>query len=56
MIATLLATTTHVPSDTIPVPPIRWLAILPPIIMIGGAVLLLGLASLVRRPLRVYPA
>ncbi|HEX4174831.1 MAG TPA: NADH-quinone oxidoreductase subunit N [Acidimicrobiales bacterium] len=53
MIATLLATTTHVPSDTIPVPPIRWLAILPPVIMIGGAVLLLGLASLVARPLRV---
>jgi NADH-quinone oxidoreductase subunit N len=53
VIATLLATTTHVPSDTIPVPPIRWLAILPPVIMIGGAVLLLGLASLVARPLRV---
>jgi NADH-quinone oxidoreductase subunit N len=53
VIATLLATTTHAPSDTIPVPPIRWLAILPPIIMIGGAVVLLGLASLVRRPLRV---
>jgi NADH-quinone oxidoreductase subunit N len=41
------------PSNTIAVPPIRWLAILPPIIMIGGAVLLLGVASLVRRPLRV---
>jgi len=40
-------------SGTISVPPIRWLAILPPIIMIGGAVLLLGVASLVRRPLRV---
>ncbi|HSZ35956.1 MAG TPA: NADH-quinone oxidoreductase subunit N [Acidimicrobiales bacterium] len=53
MIATLLATTSHVPSDTIAVPPIRWLAIMPPIIMIGGAVLLLGLASLVARPLRV---
>ena len=53
MIATLLATTTHVPSDTIAVPPIRWLAIMPPIIMIGGAVLLLALASLVARPLRV---
>ncbi len=53
MIASLLATTTHVPSDTIAVPPIRWLAILPPVIMIGGAVLLLGLASLVARPLRV---
>jgi NADH-quinone oxidoreductase subunit N len=53
VIASLLATTTHVPSDTIAVPPIRWLAIMPPIIMIGGAVLLLGLASLVARPLRV---
>jgi NADH-quinone oxidoreductase subunit N len=53
VIATLLATTTHVPSDTIAVPPIRWLTIMPPVIMIGGAVLLLGLASLVARPLRV---
>jgi NADH-quinone oxidoreductase subunit N len=49
-------TTSHAPSDSIPVPPIRWLAILPPIIMIGGAVLLLGLASLVRKPLRVRVA
>ncbi len=40
-------------SDTLTVPSIRWLAILPPIIMIGGAVVLLGLASLVRKPLRV---
>ena len=38
------------------VPPIRYLSILPPIIMIGGAVLLLALASLVRRPLRVRVA
>ncbi len=58
MIASLLATThathaTHAATNTIAVPPIRWLAILPPIIMIGGAVVLLGLASLVRRPLRV---
>ena len=53
MIATLLAATTRVPSDTIAVPPIRWLAIMPPVIMIGGAVLLLALASLVARPLRV---
>ena len=52
MIASLLAT--HAASsDTIPVPPIRWLAIMPPIIMIGGALLLLGLASLVSRPLRM---
>jgi NADH-quinone oxidoreductase subunit N len=53
VIATVLATTTHVPADTIAVPPIRWLAIMPPVIMIGGAVLLLALASLVARPLRV---
>jgi len=52
VIATLLAAA-HTSSDTIKVPPIRWLAILPPIIMIGGAVLLLGVASLVGRPLRV---
>ena len=52
MIAPLLATS-HVPAGTIPVPPIRWLSILPPIIMIGGAVLLLAVASLVSRPLRV---
>ena len=32
----------HPASNTITVPPIRWLAILPPIIMIGGAVVLLG--------------
>jgi len=53
VIGALLAATTRVPSDTIPVPPIRWLAIMPPVIMIGGAVLLLALASLVSRPLRV---
>ena len=55
LVAAHLATTHHASSSagTITVPPIRWLAILPPIIMIGGAVLLLGLASLVRRPLRV---
>jgi NADH-quinone oxidoreductase subunit N len=47
---------THAASNSIPVPPIRWLAILPPIIMIGGAVVLLGLASLVRKPLRARVA
>jgi NADH-quinone oxidoreductase subunit N len=52
VIASILATHAAA-SDTIPVPPIRWLAILPPIIMIGGAVVLLGVASLVSRPLRV---
>jgi NADH-quinone oxidoreductase subunit N len=53
VIAALLAAGHHAVSQGIPVPPIRWLAILPPIIMIGGAVVLLGVASLVRRPLRV---
>ena len=58
MIASLFATATshaatHAASNSITVPSIRWLAILPPIIMIGGAVVLLGLASLVRKPLRV---
>ena len=52
MIAPLVAAA-HTSSNSIPVPSIRWLAILPPIIMIGGAVVLLGVASLVRRPLRV---
>ena len=58
MIASLFATSTshaatHAASNSITVPSIRWLAILPPIIMIGGAVVLLGLASLVSKPLRV---
>jgi hypothetical protein len=50
------AATTHSASNSITMPSIRWLAILPPIIMIGGAVVLLGLASLVRKPLRVRVA
>jgi NADH-quinone oxidoreductase subunit N len=41
---------------TIHVPHIRYLAVLPVIIMLGGAVLLLAVASLVRRPLRVSVA
>jgi NADH-quinone oxidoreductase subunit N len=49
----LLAAAANQSSGHITVPPIRWLAILPPIIMIGGAVVLLGVASLVRRPLRI---
>ncbi|HEY6428704.1 MAG TPA: proton-conducting transporter membrane subunit, partial [Acidimicrobiales bacterium] len=56
MIASLLAAATTHASNTIAVPPIRWLSILPPIIMIGGAVVLLGVASLVRRPLRIAVA
>ena len=55
MITTLLAagTTASGASDKIPLPSIRYLTILPPIIMIGGAVVLLAVASLVSRPLRV---
>ena len=62
MIAHLLATATASAASTsgstvkLHVPPIRYLSILPPIIMIGGAVLLLALASLVSRPLRVRVA
>jgi NADH-quinone oxidoreductase subunit N len=37
----------------ITIPPIRYLPILPPMIMIGGAVVLLAVASLVSRDLRV---
>jgi NADH-quinone oxidoreductase subunit N len=55
MISALLAATTAASgaSDNIAVPSIRYLSILPPIIMIGGAVVLLAVASLVSRPLRV---
>ena len=53
IVSLLAATATHAASNSISVPPIRWLSILPPIIMIGGAVVLLGVASLVRRPLRI---
>jgi NADH-quinone oxidoreductase subunit N len=63
MIAHLLATAASAASGAstasggkLHVPPIRYLSILPPIIMIGGAVLLLALASLVSRPLRVRAA
>ena len=41
---------------TIHTPHIRYLAIMPEIVMLGGAVLLLAVASLVRRPLRVAVA
>jgi NADH-quinone oxidoreductase subunit N len=40
-------------SNRIAIPPIRYLSILPPLIMIGGAVVLLAVASLVSRPLRL---
>ncbi|HWE67723.1 MAG TPA: NADH-quinone oxidoreductase subunit N [Acidimicrobiales bacterium] len=53
MIAGLLAATSSAPVDKLAVPSIRYLSILPPMIMIGGAVILLAVASLVSRPLRV---
>jgi NADH-quinone oxidoreductase subunit N len=54
----LLTAAAHAPvtPDRITMPPIRYLSILPPMIMIGGAVLLLAVASLVSRPLRVRVA
>jgi NADH-quinone oxidoreductase subunit N len=55
MIAHLLAASAA-SGGKLHVPPIRYLSILPPMIMIGGAVLLLALASLVSRPLRVRVA
>jgi NADH-quinone oxidoreductase subunit N len=58
VIGALLATTAHATAvpDRITMPPIRYLSILPPMIMIGGAVVLLAVASLVSRPLRVRVA
>jgi NADH-quinone oxidoreductase subunit N len=56
VIASLLAGTAHAacnPNDSVCLPPIRYLSILPPMILIGGAVMLLAVASLVSRPLRV---
>jgi NADH-quinone oxidoreductase subunit N len=44
------------PARSVCVPYIRYLAILPEIIMLGGAVALLAFASLVRRPLRATVA
>ncbi len=45
-----------VAAAVIHMPSIRWLAILPVIVLMGGGVLLLGVASLVRRPLRTTVA
>jgi NADH-quinone oxidoreductase subunit N len=60
MIASLLAvgSRAHVITnpDRLTVPHIRYLAIMAPIILIGGAVVLLAVASLVSRPLRVRVA
>jgi NADH-quinone oxidoreductase subunit N len=57
----LLAAATHhsahvAAASTIHVPSIRYLSILPVIVMLGGAVLLLALESLVTRPLRLRVA
>jgi NADH-quinone oxidoreductase subunit N len=51
--ASSTATTAAGASDKLTIPSIRYLTILPPMIMIGGAVILLAVASLVSRPLRV---
>jgi NADH-quinone oxidoreductase subunit N len=56
VIAALLAAKTTVNPGAITVPDIRYLAILPELVLLGGAVLLLAVASLVRRPLRVTVA
>ena len=55
MITALLAATTaaSAAADKVAIPSIRYLSILPPIIMIGGAVVLLAVASLVSQELRV---
>ena len=45
-----------VTSNVIHVPSIRYLGILPVIVMLGGAVVLLGMSSLVKRPLRLRVA
>jgi NADH-quinone oxidoreductase subunit N len=46
----------HAASTGFALPHIRYLAILPVIVMLGGAVAILGVTSLVRRPLRVRVA
>ena len=58
MSALLAATTaaTQAAHQGITLPYIRYLAIMPEIVMLGGAVLILAVASLVRRPLRVRVA
>jgi NADH-quinone oxidoreductase subunit N len=58
MILAKAAATAHtvVTPDKLVVPSIRYLSVLPPMILIGGAVVLLALASLVSRPLRVRVA
>jgi NADH-quinone oxidoreductase subunit N len=55
MMSALLAgaTAASAAADKVTIPSIRYLSILPPIILIGGAVVLLALASLVKAPLRV---
>ncbi len=55
-LSTLAAHGAPAPADVTFSVHIRYLAILPVITMLGGAVLLLGAASLVRRPLRVSVA
>ncbi|HMD47002.1 MAG TPA: NADH-quinone oxidoreductase subunit N [Acidimicrobiales bacterium] len=54
MIAQLAPAAVHVhAATTLRLPPIRWLAIIPVVVMLGGAIVLLAVGSLVRRPLRI---
>jgi NADH-quinone oxidoreductase subunit N len=46
----------HAAATGIALPHIRYLAILPELVLLGGAVLLLGVSALVRRPLRTTVA
>jgi NADH-quinone oxidoreductase subunit N len=50
------STASHASSAGFALPHIRYLAILPVIVMLGGAVVILAVTSLIRRPLRVRVA
>jgi NADH-quinone oxidoreductase subunit N len=51
--AAVLTAHVHSRASIFSTPRIRYLAVLPEIVMLGGAVVLLAVASLVRRPLRI---
>ncbi len=52
----LAAAHTASSSGRIPTPQIRYLTILPVIVMMGGAILVMGMSSLLRRPMRLAVA
>jgi NADH-quinone oxidoreductase subunit N len=56
VISPLLAAAHGASTSPIVTPQIRYLSILPELVMMGGSVLLLAVASLVRRPLRITVA